>query len=133
MMSTFEELVASRRAWIEETLRPWCMRADRKELKKAADEWGDIAGRVDPESTLWTWAWSRFPQLVHEGLAGVDETHEVRLKLRDGTSVVGFPDGRQSSEGRLVLMCSAKAAQTEESGPHSIDDIENAERVDALG
>ncbi|MCA9080733.1 MAG: hypothetical protein KDA58_09255, partial [Planctomycetaceae bacterium] len=60
-MPTFDELVASRRAWNETVLKPWCQSASRKELRLAAQEWLDIAGRAAPEFTLWPWAWSRFP------------------------------------------------------------------------
>ena len=65
-MSTFDELVASRQRWISEVLQPWCQAASLADLKKAAAEWGAIAGRVDTDATLWTWAWSRFPDLVHD-------------------------------------------------------------------
>lgn len=129
-MTTFEELVASRRQWIEEVLRPWCVRASRKGLKQAEQEWGDIAGRADPDATLWTWAWSRFPALVHEGLSGVSETYEVRVTLKDGTTVVGFPENRLSKDGRLVLLCTGDPPGSPvESDPYSIDDIESVERT----
>ena len=119
-MTTFDELAASRRKWIDEVLKPWCQQAAHRELKKAELEWDNLAGSVDAEATLWTWAWSRFPQLVHDGLSGVDESHEVTVTLKDGTSVVGYPDGRKSKQGMLVLLCAGAAT---ENGPHSIDEI----------
>lgn len=132
-MSTFEDLVASRKAWIESVLRPWCAAAPRIELRKAHAEWLDIAGKVDPEATLWTWAWERFPALVYEGMSGVNETGEVRVTLRDGTQITGYPDARQSKHGNLVLL--RRSATTgrydEESGPHSLDDIVVVERAEA--
>ena len=124
-MTTFDELAASRRKWIAEVLKPWCQQAARKELKQAELEWDNLAGSVDAEATLWFWAWSRFPQLVHEGLSGVDESHEVTVTLQDGTSIVGFPDGRKSQQGMLVLLCAGTTAQ---SGPHSIDEIATVKR-----
>ncbi|MFO0917863.1 MAG: hypothetical protein U0872_06050 [Planctomycetaceae bacterium] len=82
-MSSFAELVTSRKAWINDVLAPWCRTAQRKDLLLAEQEWTDIAGKVDPESTLWRWAWSRFPELVHESL-GIDESSEVAVALKSG-------------------------------------------------
>src|SRR5688500_2337067 len=76
-MATFAELVASRRTWIDNELKPWCAQATVAQLKLAELEWLDIAGRVDPEVTLWAWAWSRFPELVNRDLARIDETRQV--------------------------------------------------------
>lgn len=125
------ELAASRREWIEQVLRPWCIQAPHRELKLASLEWQDIAGKVDPDSTLWTWAWSRFPALVHEGMPGVNETAEVRVTFRDGTVLEGYPDARESTAGRLVLLARSEAdpgtyALAE---PKSIDEIVSAERI----
>ena len=118
---SFEDLAASRRDWIESVLRPWCRQAGLKQLKQADREWNEFAGRVDAHATLWTWAWERFPALVHDDLAGVNETHEVVVTLQDGRSVSGFPDGRRSRHGRLVLL---GTGETEgELGPIAIDDI----------
>lgn len=129
-MMSFDELAASRREWIDTVLRPWCARAERRELLKAHVEWTDIAGRVDPEATLWTWAWERFPALVHDGLAGVNETAEVHVKLRDVTAVTGFPDARQSRLGQLVVVCrSASGRYDDERGPFPLDEIASVERV----
>jgi hypothetical protein len=127
--ATFAELVTSRKGWIESVLRPWCRLAARRELLRAEAEWTDIAGRADPGATLWTWAWSRFPDLVHEGLSGVSETHEVRLILRDGAEVIGFPDARRSQQGQLYLVCRLPSGGTRERGPHSIDDIVSVTRM----
>lgn len=126
-MTSFDELVASRTHWIDEVLVPWCKQADRKDLMRAAMDWGDIAGRVDEEATLWTWAWSRFPALVHEGLSGVNETQAVRVILKSGETVSGFPDARESKNGRLVLI--PLEAAGERAGPFSIDDIAEVEPI----
>jgi hypothetical protein len=124
-MTTFDELVASRKRWIDEVLKPWCLSANRKDLMRAAMDWGDIAGRVDEEATLWTWAWSRFPALVHEGLAGVNETRAVRVTLKSGAKVTGFPDARESKNGQLVLVSTEGEANSP--GPFSIDEIADVE------
>ncbi|VAX42004.1 hypothetical protein MNBD_PLANCTO02-546 [hydrothermal vent metagenome] len=122
-MNTFYELAVSRRNWIDEVLAPWCQTVTRKELLKAEMEWLDIAGKVDETATLWTWAWSRFPELVYDGLAGVNETREVCVTLKDGNKVVGFPDGRRTEKGMLYLVTSDST--TPEAGPFSIDDIKH--------
>ena len=122
-MSVFEDLVTSRKGWIENVLKPWCRSAPRLELLKAEQEWPDIAGRVDPERTLWLWAWSRFPVLVAEGLNGIDESYEVTVTLMDGAQHTGFPDARGSEHGQLVLQ-----GETEQ-GPFRLDDIRSVERT----
>jgi hypothetical protein len=131
-VAAFADLIASRRAWIEETLRPWCAGAPLKELKRAELEWEDIAGKVDPKATLWTWAWSRFPAIVHEGLTGVNETHAVRVTLKNGDRHTGYPDNRRSQAGRLVLLASETSAAggAAEIGPIAIDDIAKIERAE---
>ena len=101
---TFEDLAAARRNWIEQVLRRWCQQATLKELRKAELEWFDIAGRADANATLWTWAWERFPAIVHPDLPGVHETHLVEVKLHDGSKFSGYPDSRQSLRGMLVLV-----------------------------
>ena len=125
-MLSYEELIASRKEWIEAVLRPWCREAKLTDLKRAAQEWQDIAGKVAPEMTLWTWAWERFPDLVHEGITGVNETSEVTVTLKDGRRVTGFPDGRKSVQGKLVLLSSESG---EEQGPFVIDEVEMVEAV----
>jgi hypothetical protein len=130
VLNTFAELVARRREWIENVLVPWCRCAPLAELKRAELEWGDLAGRVDAKATLWTWAWGRFPQLVHEQLPGVDETHEVRVTLKSGETLLGYPDNRRTEGGRLVLyLATAAKGQPAESKPLSIDDIARVDRV----
>jgi hypothetical protein len=119
--ASFEDLAASRRDWIETVLRPWCRQANLKQLKQADAEWHEFAGRVDAHATLWTWAWERHPLLVHEDLAGVNETHEVTVTLQDGQTATGFPDGRASLKGQLVLV--GTSGEDAECGPFSIDDI----------
>ena len=136
-MNSFADLIASRREWIEQTLKPWCRVAALKDLKRAELEWEDIAGKVDPKATLWTWAWGRFPSIVHEGLAGVDETHAVRVTLKSGQVHLGYPDNRKSDGGRLVLLSTVSTEPGEstgpgrvaEIGPISIDDIAQIERA----
>jgi hypothetical protein len=131
VVTNFADLVASRREWIERVLKPWCRRAAIKDLKRAELEWEDIAGKVDPKATLWTWAWSRFPDIVHEGLAGVDETHAVRVTLTNGQMHVGYPDNRKSDGGRLILLSteSTGPGRVAEIGPISIDNIARIERT----
>ena len=136
-MNSFADLIASRREWIEQTLKPWCRVAVLKDLKRAELEWEDIAGKVDSKATLWTWAWGRFPSIVHEGLAGVDETHAVRVTLKSGQVHLGYPDNRMSDGGRLVLLSTVSTepgestgpGQIAEIGPISIDDIAQIERA----
>ena len=125
--ASFEFIVQSRKDWIANVLAPWCTAANRIDLCQAAEEWGDIAGRVDPNATLWAWAWSRFPDLVHEGLPGVNETKEVCVTLRNGTTGTGFPDGRQTENGSLVLV--SPVPDSGHYGPWSIDDIDSVETV----
>lgn len=132
-MNTFDELAAVRREWIADILIPWCRSASLKELRKAADEWLDIAGRVTPDATLWTWAWSRFPVLTVEDLPGINETWQVHVKLRDGREIIGYPDGQRSRQGYLVLLGHAGGGDeqlTREQGPFSIDDVSSVERWD---
>jgi len=126
-MKTFDELVASRRRWLDEVLKPWCQSANRQDLIRAALEWGDLAGRVDEDATLWSWAWSRFPALVHEGLSVVNETKAVRVTLKTGEVHTGFPDARESKNGQLVLIPAASARDP--LGPFSLDDIERVDEV----
>jgi heme-degrading monooxygenase HmoA len=123
IVPSFADLVASRKAWIQDSLRPWCRQAPRKDLLLAEQEWFDIAGKADPAKTLWPWAWSRFPDLVHEGL-GIDETAEVLATLKSGDTVRGYADARQSVAGYLVLVGPAGA-----SPPLSIDHLTAIQRI----
>jgi hypothetical protein len=131
VVTNFAELVASRREWIDSVLKPWCRGARLADLKRAELDWADIAGRVEPEATLWTWAWSRFPALVHEQLPGINETHEVRVTLKSGRVHAGYPDNRQSKGGRLTLLCASTESGRGlvETPPISIDDIAAVEPV----
>ncbi len=126
-MQTFDELAASRRVWIDDVLVEWCRRANRKELLKAFMDWPNLAGQVAPKATLWVWAWRRFPVLVHDGLPGVSETNEVRVLLKSGAVVVGYPDSRESENGLLVLLTQAADGRLVHAEPISIDDIESVE------
>jgi hypothetical protein len=130
-VSGFADLIASRRDWIERVLKPWCRVAKLADLKRAELEWDDIAGKVDPKATLWTWAWSRFPDVVHEGLVGVDETHAVRVTLENGETRSGYPDNRKTEGGRLCLVSVEPTGPggSAEIGPISIDDIARIERI----
>ena len=125
----FEELATSRRDWIDSVLIPWCRQASLSDLRKAATDWINIAGAVDPGSTLWVWAWGRFPALVHDGIAGLNETHEVRVQLVDETTLTGFPDNEQSRQEELVLLRRTETG-FEHERPISIDEIRAVELVD---
>jgi hypothetical protein len=124
-MQTFAELVASRKAWLVEVLSPWCRQAALKDLKRAELEWVDIAGKVDPEKTLWYWAWSRFPDLVNADLVAIDEARRLTVTLHDGRTYTGYPDCRRSKQGQLVLVARdpAQPRRNEEHGPFSLDAI----------
>ena len=129
-LSAFLELSASRRAWIQEFLIPWCRTANVPSLVKAEMEWGDIAGRVDPQFSLWLWAWSRFPVLYVDGLRGLEESYPVQVTLLDGSQHSGFPDGRASQRALLVL-ADRENGKAVERGPFRLDQIEQIERVAA--
>jgi hypothetical protein len=132
-MQTFQELATSRRQWIDDVLIPWCQQASRSELRAAMLDWINVAGHVDPDATLWTWAWARFPALTHEAVIGVDETKEVRVRLKSGEVAVGFPDSRETQNGQLVLLGKTDDGRFEHSGPFSIDDIKTVEITDDSG
>ena len=128
-MSTFDELIASRKAWLNEVLQPWCRSASLLALRQAELDWIDIAGKIAPEKTLWPWAWSRFPDLVHESL-GIEETAEVEVSLHDGRILRGFPDSRASQQGKLVLWGADEANdKPRELGPLSIEHIATVKRL----
>lgn len=130
-MSSFEQLVASRKDWIEQMLKPWCQQAAKAELLKADVEWLDIAGKVPPEKTLWVWAWSRFPELVHESL-GIEETSEVEVRLNDGRVITGFPDSRLTVRGNLFIWGTETAgAPSGQLGPYSIDHVVSVKKSNA--
>ncbi|MFO0428321.1 MAG: hypothetical protein ACK526_17270 [Planctomyces sp.] len=135
--NTFESLIHSRKAWLESILRPWCRSASLADLRRAELEWTDIAGRASPQQTLWKWAWERFPELIHEGLQGLDETYPVEVILLDGTRLEGFPDGRRSQNGQLFLVLRSGVhgsgqSQHEEAGPLGIDQIQTVRRTPDL-
>lgn len=123
LIRDFQQLAASRRQWIDQVLRIWCQQATLKELRKAELEWFDIAGRADVNSTLWTWAWERFPAIVHPDLPGVHETHPMDVTLEDGSQVTGYPDARQSLRGVLVLVEMDNSGNMITHGPIPIDKI----------
>lgn len=127
-MADFDELVASRKAWISEVLQPWCRAATLVALKQAEQEWLDIAGKVAPEKTLWPWAWARFPDLVHETL-GIEETTEVEVTLVDGRTLIGYPDARASQQGKLVLLgVGPTDTEPQELGPFTIEQVRTVQR-----
>ncbi len=128
-MSPFDELVASRKAWLSDVLQPWCRQASLLSLRQAELEWMDIAGKVSPEKTLWSWAWSRFPDLVHETL-GIEETSEIEVTLLDGRTICGYPDSRASQQGKLVLWgTDSENGQPGECGPFSLEEISAVRRL----
>jgi hypothetical protein len=131
-VESFEQLAASRRQWISEVLVPWCRQAGLADLREAEHDWLNIAGRVDPAVTLYTWAWSRFPALIHDGMAGLNETQEVRVALRSGELVSGYPDARESSRGQLILTVASEAG-FDLLGPSSIDEIAAVEAISGGG
>jgi hypothetical protein len=128
-MNTFAELVASRRAWIDNELKPWCARASVSQLRLAELEWQDIAGRAAPEMTLWAWAWGRFPPLVNPDLGTIDEAQRIVVVLKDGRRFTGFPNARESTQGMLVLVgrTSTEPKRFETLGPFSLDEIARIE------
>ena len=132
-MTSFEELVTVRKDWLNGVLKPWCQQARRIDLLKAELEWVDIAGKVDPQKTLWLWAWSRFPQLVHE-ILGIEETSEVEIVLRDGRTIHGFPNARNSQSGQLMIWGREGAAdQPTKLGPFSIDEVVSVRQSEERG
>jgi len=126
-MPDFADLVRSRKEWIADVLIPWCRSAPLADLRKAEEEWLDIAGKVAPQLSLWLWAWSRFPVLYVEGLPGLEETHRVRVTLDDQSVLAGFPDARKSQRGQLVLLLDGSPLR--ESPPLPIDRIRQIERL----
>lgn len=128
-LSAFHSLSASRRAWIAEYLIPWCRAANVPSLLKAEMEWGDIAGRVDPQFSLWLWAWSRFPVLYVEGLRGLEESYFVQVTLHGGLQAVGYPDNRASQRSLLVLV-DREDGRTVERGPFRLDQVQAVSRVE---
>lgn len=129
----FEALIASRKAWLADVLRPWCLTADRRALRKAELDWTDIAGRIAPEKSLWAWAWGRFSDLVNEELNAIEETYPVEVVLKSGVTHAGYPDARESEHGQLVLMRREPATrQFVHEGPFSIDDVVSIRRVKSL-
>lgn len=125
-VDSFDGLVASRRTWIEEVLKPWCRQASRINLLKAEQEWTDLAGRAAPEMTLWPWAWSRFPALYVDGLNGINETYPVEVTLKNRETFTGFPNNKESERGGLVLMAEDGTGL----GPFPIDEVVAVSRVD---
>lgn len=123
--NSFDAIAASRRNWIDQVLRVWCQQAPMKELRKAEVEWFDIAGRADANATLWTWAWERFPEIVHPELPGVHETHEVLVMLADGTRISGYPDARKSLRGMLVIVGTDGSGAMVTHEPVSIDQVQS--------
>lgn len=125
---TFDELAASRRDWIQSVLREWCRRASVKELRKAELEWFDLAGRAHAGATLWKWAWERFPEAVHADMPGLNETYELLVALRDGRSLRGYPDARQSIRGQLVVLGRADDGVLQQLPAVQLDDVVSMRR-----
>jgi len=133
-LHTYTELVASRKAWIDNVLRPWCEQAGYKDLQLAEGDWPNLAGKVDPQKTLWYWAWSRFPELVHPEISDIDETHALEMELKTGEIHTGYPDARESLHGKLVIQRAGAAPDTS-ANPSllkrvTIDEIATVRRVE---
>ncbi len=122
-MQSFQDLVQSRRAWIDSHLIPWCKSACRKDLLLAEHEWEDLAGRPAAEMTLWKWAWERFPVLSQEGFHGINETNPVVVVCEDGRTGEGYPEAARSLGGMLFLV----ADDGQVIGPFAIDEISSIE------
>lgn len=130
MTEHFQELALSRRQWIQDVLIPWCATASLPDLREAEHDWTNLAGRVDPKATLWSWAWGRFPDLTHDSLPGVNETIEVCVSLNTGETVVGYPENTQTIGGNLVLLGRSESGEMTTLGPYSIDNITAAVATD---
>lgn len=130
VVPTFEFLVASRREWLDAVLKPWCQSAPRAALRLAELEWNDIAGRVAPEKSLWAWAWSRFSDLVHPELNGIDESSAIMVTLKNSETFTGYPDSRRSRDGQLILVIrDPQTGRSSDAGPFSIDEITSVTRA----
>lgn len=129
---TFVELVASRKQWIEDTLRPWCHTASPRDLRMAEMEWPNLAGQVDPSRTLWMWAWDRFPGLVHPEFHQIDESHAVTVHLKSGEIVCGYPDGRRAAADELVILPTGTSAQPRHFTLEEIERVECAARSESV-
>ncbi|MBI1347135.1 hypothetical protein GC163_12705 [bacterium] len=130
-LQSFTDLAESRKSWIHDTLRTWCRQATRQDLLLAEHEWVDIAGKADPVKTLWAWAWSRCPALVHDDM-GIDESSEVEVEDRTGRTHRGYPDARQSRQGLLVLYGRDDSGHWRHCEPLSIDDVISVHKLDTI-
>lgn len=121
--TALDDLIVARRQWIDEVLRPWCARATHAELKLAEFLWLDLAGRVPPEETLRVWAWERFAGFV-DPTEGLSEAREWTFQHRDGRTVTGFIDRRESGCGTLAI-CTRNpvTGRIETVGPWSVDEV----------
>ena len=127
----YSDLVVSRKAWLDNVLRPWCFQAGYKDLLLAEGEWQNLAGKVEPQKTLWYWAWSRFPELVHPDISDINETHALTVELKNGDQYTGFPDARESLHGKLVIQLTEQTdkgmANTQKQ--FKIDEIHTVQRI----
>jgi hypothetical protein len=130
LMEHFQQLAESRRQWIQDVLIPWCAVATLRDLREAEHDWNNIAGRVDPKATLWSWAWGRFPDLVHGSLPGVNETIEVAVTLSSGETVIGYPENTLTVGGQLILLGRSESGEMKPLGPFSIDNVVAAVATD---
>lgn len=122
-VTDFVSLVESRKHWIQHVLRPWCRFASVAELRLAALNWGDLAGQISPEATLWPWAWERFEGVIHTEL-GFDESRQWNVSLCNGSEVSGYINGRLSRGEQIVLVyrdCHSQELTT--TSPISLDEI----------
>ena len=76
----------SSRQWIDEVLKPWCQRAERKDLRLAEMEWQDIAGRAAAESDRQRLTRQQTLEatraLCHEGLQTVLGSTRLRCSMK---------------------------------------------------
>jgi len=112
----------------------WLRGADRLPSKTCG--WPNLSGATSPAKSTrprrsGTGPGAASPDLVHAELVGIDETREVTVTLRDGRTVTGFPDSRQSVQGQLVLVGRdpLNPRRSQEHGPFSLDEITAIARV----
>lgn len=122
-VTDFVSLVESRKHWIQHVLRPWCRFASVAELRLAALNWGDLAGQISPDATLWPWAWERFEGVIHTEL-GFDESRQWNVSLRNGSEISGYINGRLSRGEQIVLVYrDGHSQELTTTSPISLDEI----------
>ncbi|HCP13560.1 MAG TPA: hypothetical protein DIT89_14605 [Planctomycetaceae bacterium] len=61
-------------------------------------------------------------------MPGLDETYELRVELRDGRQLTGYPDARQSQRGQLVLLGRASGGGLQQQPTVQLDDVASVRR-----